>query len=154
MKISIKNLDTIKQAEFTLGELTIICGDNNTGKTYTTYALFGFMSFWRDVFSIKVPDKDVQCLLNEGNIDLDLKVYVGKASTILKNGCRVFTEQLSHIFASPDNHFSDSHFAVDLDPNDIQPSPTFERTMGGGESATIFHCKKADSQLVTISLSG
>ena len=34
MKIAIKNLGAIKQAEFTLGELTIICGGNNTGKTY------------------------------------------------------------------------------------------------------------------------
>ena len=44
MKIKIKNLGVGKQAEFTLGDLTIICGGNNTGKTYATYALFGFLS--------------------------------------------------------------------------------------------------------------
>jgi predicted ATPase len=43
MKIKIKNLGVLKQAEFTLGDLTIICGGNNTGKTYATYALFGFL---------------------------------------------------------------------------------------------------------------
>jgi predicted ATPase len=42
MKIKIKNLGVLKQAEFTLGDLTIICGGNNTGKTYASYALFGF----------------------------------------------------------------------------------------------------------------
>jgi len=47
MKISIKNLGPLKQAEFELGELTIICGYNNTGKTYATYAVFGFLSEWR-----------------------------------------------------------------------------------------------------------
>lgn len=34
MKIKVKNLGILKQAEFELGDLTIICGDNNTGKTY------------------------------------------------------------------------------------------------------------------------
>jgi len=52
MKISIKNLGAIKQVEFTLGELTIICGDNNTGETYATYTLFGFLSFWQDAFPL------------------------------------------------------------------------------------------------------
>ena len=39
----LKNLGIIKQAEFSLGDLTIICGENNTGKTYITYALYGFL---------------------------------------------------------------------------------------------------------------
>ena len=29
MKISVKNLGVLKQAEFELGELTLICGGNN-----------------------------------------------------------------------------------------------------------------------------
>ncbi|MEA1895844.1 MAG: AAA family ATPase [Euryarchaeota archaeon] len=50
MELSIKNLGPLKQAEFELGELTIICGYNNTGKTYATYAVFGFLSKWRRFF--------------------------------------------------------------------------------------------------------
>ncbi len=43
MKIKIKNLGALKQAEFTIGDLTIICGNNNTGKTYATYAFAIFI---------------------------------------------------------------------------------------------------------------
>jgi predicted ATPase len=39
----------LRQAEFSLGDLTIICGANNTGKTYATYALYGFLESWRNV---------------------------------------------------------------------------------------------------------
>jgi AAA15 family ATPase/GTPase len=152
MKITIKNLGAIKQAEFTLGELTIICGGNNTGKTYATYALFGFLSFWRDAFSIKVPDGDVRRLLTEGSIELDIHDYIRNAPTILKNGCKAFTEQLAHVFASSDKHFSESYFSVELDSSDIQPSPTFERTMGAAKTQLFSISKIADSQLVTISL--
>lgn len=152
MKISIKNLGAIKQAEFTLGELTIICGANNTGKTYATYALFGFLSFWRDAFSIKVPDGDVQRLLNEGSVELDIQDYIGNAQSILKKGCAAYTGQLPHVFASSDKQFSESHFSVDLDSSDIQPAPTFERTMGAAKTQLFSISKKADSPLVTISL--
>jgi hypothetical protein len=152
MKISIKNLGAIKQAEFTLGELTIICGGNNTGKTYATYALFGFLSFWRDAFSIKVPDGDIRRLLNDGSVELDIRDYIGNAQSILKKGCAAFTEQLPHVFASSDKHFSESHFSVDLDSSDIQPIPTFERTMGAAKTQLFSISKEADSPLVTISL--
>ena len=37
MKIFVKNLGILRQAEFELGDFTIICGQNNTGKTYATY---------------------------------------------------------------------------------------------------------------------
>ena len=43
MKISIENLGVLRKAEFELGELTLICGKNNTGKTYATYALLGLI---------------------------------------------------------------------------------------------------------------
>ena len=36
MKISVRNLGTLTQAEFELRDLTLICGDNNSGKTYAT----------------------------------------------------------------------------------------------------------------------
>lgn len=152
MKISIKNLGAIKQAEFTLGELTIICGGNNTGKTYATYALFGFLSFWRNVFSIKVSDGKIRHLLNEGSVELDIQEYIGNAQSILKKGCAAFTEQLPYVFASSDKHFSDSYFSVDLDSRDIHPIPTFERTMGAAKAQLFSISKKADSSSVTISL--
>ena len=43
MKITLENLGALRYGEFELGDMTIICGENNTGKTYVTYALFGFL---------------------------------------------------------------------------------------------------------------
>ena len=34
MRIHLKNLGPLKDAEFELGEFTIICGDNNNGKGF------------------------------------------------------------------------------------------------------------------------
>jgi len=152
MKISIKNLGAIKQAEFVLGDLTIICGSNNTGKTYATYALFGFLIFWRDVFSIKIPEADVRQLLNEGSIDLDIQDYIKNAGKILKDGCKAFTEQLPTVFASSEKHFSDSEFMVDLELDVVHPDVTFERTMGAAKTQLFSISKKVGSSVVNISL--
>lgn len=45
MKIQIENLGKLKKIEYEVGNLTIICGHNNTGKTYAMYALYGFLSY-------------------------------------------------------------------------------------------------------------
>ncbi len=59
MKVKVKNLGVLKQAEFTLGDLTIICGGNNMGKTYATYALFGFLFTWQRIFLIEIKDNKI-----------------------------------------------------------------------------------------------
>lgn len=43
-----KNLGPIEEAELELGDLTIIAGRNNTGKTYLTYTLYGFLKVWNN----------------------------------------------------------------------------------------------------------
>ncbi len=44
MKIHIKNIGMLDEAEFEVGDLTLICGENNTG-TYATYSLYGYLDF-------------------------------------------------------------------------------------------------------------
>ncbi len=44
MKFTFKNLGPVKKAELELGDLTIISGLNNTGKTNIVYALYGFLN--------------------------------------------------------------------------------------------------------------
>ena len=46
MKFRFKNLGQIKEAALELGDLTVIAGRNNTGKTYLAYALYGFLKRW------------------------------------------------------------------------------------------------------------
>ncbi len=47
MRVRFENMGPVEQADLTLGNLTIIAGRNNTGKTYLTYALYGFLRSWR-----------------------------------------------------------------------------------------------------------
>ena len=46
-KFKFKNIGPVKNAELELGDLTVIAGRNNTGKSYLTYTLCGFLRLWR-----------------------------------------------------------------------------------------------------------
>ena len=47
MKFRFTNLGPVKDTTLELGDLTVIAGLNNTGKTYTVYTLYGFLKMWR-----------------------------------------------------------------------------------------------------------
>ena len=47
LKAKIKNLGPIREADIALNDLTIIAGKNNSGKTYISYALYGFLNRFR-----------------------------------------------------------------------------------------------------------
>ena len=71
LTVKLKNIGIIKQAEFSLGDLTIICGENNTGKTYATYALYGFLKSWHNI-GFPISDAQIQHLLTEGVLKIEL----------------------------------------------------------------------------------
>ncbi|MBX3639535.1 MAG: AAA family ATPase [Nitrosomonas sp.] len=148
MKITVKNLGAIRQGQFELGDLTIICGGNNTGKTYATYALFGFLTFWRDTLKVPVEDKVIESLLKDGSAELDVAHYIANAQKFVDDGCRSYTKNLSRVFASSEKYFVDSEFAIDIGEKDILPVETYDRTVGTAKDS-LFKISKyvGDSKL-------
>jgi predicted ATPase len=143
MKVKIKNLGVLTQAEFTLGDLTIICGGNNTGKTYATYALFGFLYTWRQMFSIEINTDEIEQLLAEGVIHLDVQEYIEHIEEIIAKGNQAYTKQLSKIFAAPLERFKGTEFQASLDIHNISFTDKFERRIGA-INAEIFSITKGE----------
>jgi predicted ATPase len=42
MKFNFEKFGGIDEGSITLGDLTLICGPNNVGKTYVSYAIYGY----------------------------------------------------------------------------------------------------------------
>lgn len=152
MKITVKNLGALKQAEFTLGDLTIICGCNNTGKTYATYALFGFLYTWQRMFSIQIPSDKIAQLLADGVMRLDIQEYVQQSENIINQGCRAYTQQLPKIFAAPSERFKATDFVVSLAIENIQLVNSYEGEIGSSEVSlfSITKSKESTDLLVTL----
>ncbi len=154
MEIQIKNLGILKQAKFTLGDLTILCGGNNTGKTYATYALFGFLSTWQQmlsrpvkgIFSVHIKNEVIDQLLAEGVVRINLAEYIEQADQILAHGCQAYTEQLPEVFAAPIDRFNESEFQITLDSGDIRPVDQYEHHLGSA-NANYFSITKSKGSL-------
>lgn len=154
MKISVKNLGVLDQAEFELGELTLICGGNNTGKTYATYALFGFLQRAKDLLKVEIPNQTVEVLLRDGVTRVDIEPYAKKTDKILRRSCLEYTQHLPRIFASQRDHFKDTTFQVSLEPEAISSikSRTFERRKRSAEVDLLSLSKDEGEKDLVISL--
>ena len=151
MKISVKNLGVLKQAEFELGELTLICGGNNTGKTYATYALFGFLQRWKSFLEVEIPSRPINALLKGDKTQVDITV---KADDILRRGCLTYTRQLSKLFASRPEHFKNTAFQVYLEPQTISliKSRAIEHIIQFAEGLSLSLVKAKGEEELVISL--
>ncbi len=114
MKIRVEKLGILRKAEFELGDLTIICGKNNTGKTCATYALYGFLARWRDILEIHIPSNQIKELIDTGVTRVDLVDQAKRVNSVLKDGCKEYSEVLKHVFASKETYFKDSIFALEI----------------------------------------
>ena len=140
LTVKLKNIGILKQAEFSLGDLTIICGENNTGKTTAAYALFGFLKSWRDFIHFPMNDVRLQGLFTDGTLRIELTQYVEKVDQMLAEACRKYTQQLDKIFAAPKGTFHNSEFDLQTEAIDLR-----DKAFEGGTivaNKPVFNCSK------------
>ncbi len=152
MKIKVKNLGVLKQAEFCINDMTIICGKNNTGKTYATYALYGFLSEWRNFIKIKTDEKIVSLLLKDGSVTIDLIEYKNQVSSIISDGCKKYLEFLPVVFAAQEDRFKETSFLIELSPSDINIDRKYTKEFRTADIDLFSLLKKENENMLTITL--
>ena len=53
MKFQFEKFGYVDKGTVELGDLTIICGPNNVGKTYVSYSIYGFISNLKSLIKLK-----------------------------------------------------------------------------------------------------
>lgn len=132
MKFRFKNLGPVSEAELELGELTIIAGRNNTGKTYLVYTLYGFLRrlrkyvsmvlspdyFHRHLSLFDVPSmEDIVIGLMSGNKVgwyAESKVLYDEQVKVVREAAAIFSKiGIAEVFNMPREVFSRASFEVD-----------------------------------------
>ena len=151
MKIKVKNLGPLRQAEYELGDLTIICGRNNTGKTYVTYALYGFFDYWKSTYNFSV--KNINKLIENGHISINLSEYRDKISDILKQACKKYQKFLDRIFAAREGTFDDTIFEFYVRPEEINfDDVEYKRTISLAKTEFLEIFKEKEQEVLKITL--
>ena len=151
MKIKLKNLGILKQAEFSLGDLTIICGENNTGKSYATYALYGFLNSWREWVNVEVSETQIQKLLTDGVVKIGLAHYIETSREMIAEACEKFTNQLDNVFAAHEGQFCNSEFRINAEAIDIHDK-AFDRATAITRGRRVAYTKQKGSRELRIAL--
>ena len=150
MRVTIQNLGILRAAEFEIGDLTIICGKNNTGKTYATYAFYGFLHFWHQEYAIPVATNLLTKLVTEGRIQLPLEQFARKSGEDLREASKAYSATLDRIFATGKRRFEKASFAVDVAPQVNWQVPKVERVFRSGKSGVLRLSKEPESSTIQI----
>lgn len=106
MKFEFENLGLLDEAKLELADLTLICGENNTGKTCATYAVYGFLRSWRQILRFLL-ENEIDALLKDANqyrIDL-AQIFNGKVDSYLERMGKAYVNVLPRAFATDSNVF-------------------------------------------------
>ena len=118
MKFTIGNLGKVKEANLELGDLTIICGPNNIGKTYIAYSIYAFLSTIGFNLRIQLKDTDFKEIVKSGICQINLEEYWTEYKKSIKKLVPLFVQNIPRFLAISDKERNDTYFEVfDVEDN-------------------------------------
>lgn len=152
MKFRLENLGYLAEAEIELGKITLICGKNNTGKTYINYAVYGFLSTWDSNIDFNL-DEQIDSLFEEGKFTLDLSSHETRFIKALNQSASHYSKSLNKIFSFSEDFFKKAKLYPILEPY----NPTYSKEISSDVSSSkqkqfLKIIKPENSSLVEISL--
>ena len=115
MKLYIDNLGKVIQSELELNNLTILVGDNNSGKTYITYSLYGLLKNWTDFINYNSFKTIENRLKIEGHITLNREEIVALVSKSIISESTNFQNRIRDLFNDKEKIFSEAKVTLDFE---------------------------------------
>jgi hypothetical protein len=113
MKFTFKNLGVLDEATLELTDLTLICGENNTGKTYATYAVYGFFVSWREILR-EILAREILSAANSTNRFNLTTLFEGKINDYFVEIAKKYIAYLPAVFATEKSAFSKTEISISI----------------------------------------
>lgn len=155
-----KNLGPVRDATLRLGDLTMITGRNNTGKTYMVYTLYGFLRDFAELayevlegwsadgmISYAIPKSAgniAKALLNNGHFESKFSVqdFQRDRVQLIRQMCHLYShDKIDNVFNAQSGTFRRSVFDAEIGELESERS-SFGLTLDaqiGGELSIIFN---------------
>ena len=170
---SFRNIGPVNKADLELGDLTIIAGRNNTGKSYLVYTLYGFLKMWNfwpgirrflarnrkswadfpDMANIPNIEEIADRLNHEGKVAINLSSYSleRQRRAILDQISRDFSRRgISQIFSSQSGDFDDSTISVKVHDVNIKVGDFRPVEFRLPENGSLLFKREADQLVITL----
>lgn len=151
-KFRFRNIGPVRDAELELGDLTVIAGRNNTGKTYIVYTLYGFLKMWDDwpyaddlmldQGQTQFPDMRniARKVIREGEatLPMDRDTLQRHRQTLIQEVATAFSEEaLPRVFSSQHGDFEKSTIEVNLGEGIARDAQTDRENLPQGVTLSI-----------------
>lgn len=138
MKFHFENLGLLDQAEIELADLTLICGENNTGKTYATYAIYGFLRSWRQILHY-VLEPEIEDLLKEADrYQFDLQqMFDGRLNKYLDRLGEAYVGGLARAFATDGSVFEKTSCRICITQDIDFSGAAYQRQVNAGSAGKV-----------------
>ena len=138
MKFEFENLGLLDHATLDLADLTLICGENNTGKTYATYAVYGFLRSWRNLLPLVLGSEIKAIAKAQGAYKFDLnEMFHGRINDYLAKLGAQYISQLPRVFASNKDFFEGVHVLISVDSEQSFEDIAFQRNIKDGPAGKV-----------------
>ncbi len=155
IKIRLRKIGCIENSEYELNDLTILCGINNSGKTYAANAIYGFLKYWHTDYVLLQDDNQLRELRTTGRTEINIENYYNKIDSILSHASNEYSKTLASIFGGNQKLFSNSKCEISLthtiENNTTQKVNTSYR-FDGVNNIRIKLLKSPDSQYLTVTI--
>lgn len=156
MKIAIDNLGPIKHADIDLNkDLIILCGGNNSGKTYVAYSVYGL---YKTIEKLNPTSKGAN--FNElwrsgsGNLDI-VKLVLSEKDQFIAKLKESYYKELPIIFSSEQDFFTNATINIILDNEALKKQIlrlSIHKEISIGENIDIIFNKHSNSSLLNFIL--
>lgn len=138
MKFQFENLGLLDEAALELADLTVICGENNTGKTYATYSVYGFLRSWRRLLQIVLAREIESIAESEGAYKFDLNtMFRGRENEYLAKLGEQYITLLPRVFSTNASYFEDVKWSLTVDATQDFADTPFQRTIKDGPAGKV-----------------
>ena len=138
MKITFQDLGALACGELELKPFTIIAGANNSGKTYVSYSLWGFLQLWGNFVSFSSLRREIlRGLVEKGEAEISNVKLVEHAKQALAAACEGYSRAIHRVLAGTEKHFEKTKFEVegaDFESFKLKP---FEHTASRAKKSII-----------------
>lgn len=150
VKFSFENLGALDIGELSLADLTVICGENNTGKTYLTYAFYGLLKNLTEV--IDLPEFNLAPLRETGVQELDLNQRVlSRSAEFIERGVADYRNNLHRVLAAQEDRFTKTFLKIEIDLSSVFQLEYRSRFNTDRNRRILDFFKQEGSSILTIS---
>ncbi len=111
-----QNLGSIKSGGLELNNLTVLCGKNNTGKTYVNYAVYGFLKDYNKNTNSSINRQLLEETEEKDKYKFDMQKFVDEGyEKALENWSLQYKNRLNRVFNVNKKYFNNSNIKINFD---------------------------------------